>query len=108
MADAAQDAPPKRKPLFKRTIVRRKTPDPSTNGAKKDDDGTDLFRRTDKFDELLEEQRRRVLEKQQRNSAAIKLDPEGQDLKRRKLSIDADDEPLRTASSPSRQSLTTR
>jgi hypothetical protein len=109
MADAAGDAPPKRKPLFKRTIVRRKTPDPSNNGAKKDDDGTDLFRRTDKFDELLEEQRRRVMEEEQRNSAAaIKFDPEGQDVKRRKLSMEAGDEPSGSVSTPSRRGPSTR
>ncbi|RKU46298.1 hypothetical protein DL546_007707 [Coniochaeta pulveracea] len=108
MADAAENDPPKRKPLFKRTIVRRKTPDPSTSGATKDDDGTDLFRRTDRFDELLEEQRRRVMEKEQRISAGIKVDSEGQDLKRRKLSIDEDDELYVPDFNTSRRSVSAR
>ncbi|KAB5539517.1 ubiquitin-2 like Rad60 SUMO-like-domain-containing protein [Coniochaeta sp. 2T2.1] len=109
MADSATAAPPKKKLPFKRTIARRKSPDPSTKGTAKkeeddDDDGVDLFRRVDELPEVLAEQERRVKRSEKRSSySAVKSDPDGEDVKRRKLSVDPDEE-RRNGGTPRRSS----
>jgi hypothetical protein len=99
MADFTSATPPKKKLPFKRTVARRKSPDPFTGSTTKtkkdddDDDGVDLFRRVEEeLPDVLLEQERRIKQKEKRASAsaAIKKDLDGQDVKRRKLSINRD------------------
>jgi hypothetical protein len=113
MADSAAAPPPKKKLPFKRTVSRRKDSDTAANGAttskkEEDDDGLDLFRRVnDELPEVLAEQARRLerAEKRAPPSATTKPDPDGEDVKRRKLSQDSHEDgrkpstPRRSASS---------
>lgn len=100
MADSATAPPPKKKLPFKRTIARRVSPGASAIGPGKprkdeDDDGVDLFRRVDdELAQVLEEQKRRVSQKAKRSSSsvALKKHPDDHDIKRRKVSIDPDEE----------------
>jgi hypothetical protein len=111
MADATTPAPLKRRVPFKRTIARRKSPSATGDSAKKskidddddDDDGLSMFRRQDPFADVLEEQEQRLKKKEQRRSASVatRTSPGQQDVKRRKVSIDRDedgqpDSPLRS------------
>lgn len=108
MADSTTAAPRKKKLLFKRTTSRTNG---ATNSKKEDDDddGVSLFRRVDdELPEVLEEQERRLREKEKRSSSwsAVKTDPDDHDVKRRKLSIDRDDDDHTTRGT--RHSVSTR
>lgn len=112
MADSAPVPPPKKKLPFKRTIARRVSPDASVAGAgnprkEDDDDGVDLFRRVDdELAQVLEEQKRRVWQKEKRSSSslAVKQHADEHDVKRRKVSIDCDVEGDDDDNGPTRSS----
>lgn len=107
MASSPIPAPPakKKKNLpFKRTVARKKSPDPFGDhprpgsgeggaGRDDDDDGIDLFRRSrEVFPLAIEEQQRRLRRQESRKGreAAEKKDSDEQSSKRRRISTNLD------------------
>lgn len=98
MADSATATPPKRGLPFKRTLARRKSPNPLADSAPKpkkddDDDGVGMFQRVEEeFAQLAEERERKLRRKEKRDSAAkeAKATRGEHDIKRRKLSMDSE------------------